>query len=56
VLAHLPPERAGGEAGAAAAPLVVADVALPEVDHLAEGADAGQLAEQAFDERCTASS
>ena len=50
------PERAGGEAGAAAAALVVADVALPEVDDLAERAHPGQFAEQAFDERCPASS
>jgi hypothetical protein len=39
-----PPERALGEAGAAPAAFVVADVALPEVDHLAERAHPGQFA------------
>jgi hypothetical protein len=38
------PERAGREAGAAAAPLVVAQVALPQVDDLAQRAHPGQLA------------
>jgi hypothetical protein len=39
-----PPEAALREPRAAAAALVVADVALPEVDHLAERAHTGELA------------
>jgi hypothetical protein len=50
-----PPERALREAGATTAALVVADVALPEVDDLAERANAGKLAEQTFDESCPTS-
>ena len=45
------PEVAAGEAGAAAAPLVVAQVALPEVDDLAERAHVGQLGEHALEQR-----
>jgi hypothetical protein len=50
------PERAGREPLAAAAPLVVHDVPLPQVDDLAQGAYAGQLAEQALHEGGAASS
>ena len=50
------PERAAGEALAAAAAFVLDDVALPQVHDLAERAHGGQLTEQAFDERCPASS
>ncbi|GAA0533719.1 hypothetical protein GCM10010172_13340 [Paractinoplanes ferrugineus] len=50
-----PPEAAHRELGAAAAPFVVADVALPEMDDLAERAHAGKFAEQTFDERRSAS-
>src|SRR5439155_21958270 len=53
-LADGAPEVAGGERPAARAPLVVADAALPQVDHLAERADAGQPAEHAFQQGGTA--
>src|SRR5207302_8655407 len=53
-LAHGAPEAAGGERPAARALLVVADAALPQVDHLAERADAGQPAEHAFQQGGTA--
>jgi hypothetical protein len=43
-LADALPERAGGEPGAATAALVVADIALPEVDDLAQRAHGGQFA------------
>jgi hypothetical protein len=49
------PEPAGGEPAAAAAALVVAQVALPEVDDLAERAHPGEFAEQTFDECCPTS-
>ncbi|GID96740.1 hypothetical protein Adi01nite_61520 [Amorphoplanes digitatis] len=52
--ADAPPERAGGEVGAAAATLVVADIALPQVDDFAERAHGGEFAEEAFDESCPA--
>ncbi len=42
------PELAVREVLAAGTPLVVGDVALPEVNDLAQRADAGKLAEQAF--------
>ncbi|GAA2621035.1 hypothetical protein GCM10010436_26490 [Paractinoplanes durhamensis] len=51
-----PPEAARREVGAAAAALVVADVALPEMNDLTERAYAGKFAEQTFDERCPATS
>jgi hypothetical protein len=44
VLPDPAPERARREVGAAAAALVVADVALPQVHDLAECAHPGQLA------------
>ncbi|GIE86716.1 hypothetical protein Are01nite_31960 [Actinoplanes regularis] len=55
-LAHLPPELARGESLPAPAPLVVAQVPLPQVDDLAERADPGYLAEQSFYERGATSS
>jgi hypothetical protein len=47
-LPDLGPELAVREVLAAGTPFVVGDVALPEVDDLAQRADAGELAEQAF--------
>jgi hypothetical protein len=56
VLADLLPEGARGEGGPATAALVVAKVALPQVDDFSEGTHAGEFAEQTFDERGSASS
>src|SRR5439155_25585940 len=50
------PEVAAGERLAAAAPLVVAQVPLPQVHHLAQRAHGGQLAQDAFQQRGAAAS
>ena len=49
--ADLLPEPADREAVAAAAPLVVTQVALPKVHHLAQRRHAGELPQQAFEQR-----
>src|SRR5580658_8116848 len=55
-LPDLAPEGAGRQRLAAAAALVLDDTPLPEVDHLADGTNAGQLTEQPFEQRAPAAS
>src|SRR5262249_4590840 len=52
--ADLTPEAARTELPATAAALVLGNAALPHMHELAAGADPGQLAEQALEERTAA--